>query len=205
MKVLFTAEGAQFLNIHIRPSMRRHPRKNPSTGDIRSARRTFITPDLIITPVPEVAIAAPTRLESIAWLEDVGSPKYQVRRSHRIAEQRAEATVSCVILAVCTSPAPTVFATAVPDRAPRRFRTAAMPTAARGESTRVETEVAIAFAVSWKPFMKSKMTARTITARRREKESCMLEDYGLEDVCHVLAPVGGIFQQLVYLFPFYYL
>jgi hypothetical protein len=44
------------------------------------------------------------------------------------------------------------------------FRTAALRTAARGESARVETDVAIEFAVSWKPFVKSKKSATATTA-----------------------------------------
>ena len=56
-------------------------------------------------------------------------------------------------------PFPTVFATAVVTNAPARFATEAMNTATRGVSARVETDVATAFAVSWKPFVKSKPSA----------------------------------------------
>ncbi len=56
-------------------------------------------------------------------------------------------------------PLPTVFATAVVANAPARFAIDAISTAIRGESARVETEVATAFAVSWKPFVKSKTSA----------------------------------------------
>ena len=56
-------------------------------------------------------------------------------------------------------PWPTVFATAVVTNAPARFASAATVTACRGVSARVETEVATAFAVSWKPFVKSKTSA----------------------------------------------
>ena len=41
---------------------------------------------------------------------------------------------------------------------------AALITAARGESARVETDVAIELAVSWKPLVKSKKRATTTTA-----------------------------------------
>ena len=44
------------------------------------------------------------------------------------------------------------------------MRTAALSTAARGDSARVETLVAIEFAVSWKPFVKSKKSATATTA-----------------------------------------
>jgi hypothetical protein len=56
-------------------------------------------------------------------------------------------------------PLPTVVATAVVTKAPARFATAATKTAVRGESARVETEVATALAVSWNPFVKSKPSA----------------------------------------------
>jgi hypothetical protein len=41
----------------------------------------------------------------------------------------------------------------VPRNAPVTFITAARSSAARGVSARVETEVAIAFAASWKPLV----------------------------------------------------
>jgi len=47
----------------------------------------------------------------------------------------------------------TVLATLVEIRAPRRFSPAAIITATRGERARVDTEVAIALAVSWKPLV----------------------------------------------------
>ncbi|MNW53159.1 hypothetical protein D3C74_307090 [compost metagenome] len=46
-----------------------------------------------------------------------------------------------------------VSATSVPSRAPVKFMTAAMSRAARGVSARVETDVAIALAASWNPFV----------------------------------------------------
>ena len=66
---------------------------------------------------------------------------------------------------------PTVFATAVVTNAPTRFAIDAIATAMRGESARVETEVATAFAVSWKPFVKSKPSATTTTTTRRTSPS----------------------------------
>ena len=48
---------------------------------------------------------------------------------------------------------PTVLATSCPRSAPAKFITAASDRATRGVSARVETEVAIAFAASWKPFV----------------------------------------------------
>ena len=51
-------------------------------------------------------------------------------------------------------PAPTVCATAVPNEERRaKLKNAAQTTALPGDSTRVETTVAIELAASWKPLM----------------------------------------------------
>ena len=47
------------------------------------------------------------------------------------------------------------FATPTNVIAPKKFIIAAISTATRGGRARVETDVAIAFAVSWKPLIKS--------------------------------------------------
>ena len=47
----------------------------------------------------------------------------------------------------------TVLATSWPRKAPTKFITAAITSATRGVSARVETEVAIALAASWKPLV----------------------------------------------------
>ena len=54
---------------------------------------------------------------------------------------------------IVASPDAIVIATAVPVSAPRKFAVADMRIAYSGLSARVETDVAIAFAVSWKPLM----------------------------------------------------
>ena len=63
-----------------------------------------------------------------------------------------------------TIPFAIVAATLNETNAPTKLSTAAIATAFRGESARVETLVAIEFAVSWKPFVKSKKSATTTTA-----------------------------------------
>src|SRR5688500_13401150 len=79
-----------------------------------------------------------------------------------------------------------------------KLSTAAMPIAAAGLRTRVATTVAMALAVSWNPFMKSKMTARTIT--RISSVQAMKPSSGILDyqppkyVGYVLGLVGGFFQ-----------
>ncbi len=53
-----------------------------------------------------------------------------------------------------TIPEPTVFATAVPNtKAATKLKKAAHTTACPGDSTRVDTTVAIELAASWKPLM----------------------------------------------------
>ena len=68
-------------------------------------------------------------------------------------------TMLCSIM-----PPPMAFATArVPVNAAAKLKTAAQITAASGLRTRVPTMVAMEFAESWKPLLKSKMNAiRTI-------------------------------------------
>ena len=57
-------------------------------------------------------------------------------------------------------PVPIVLATPVNIRAPKKFIEAARTIATLGESARVDTDVAIVLAVSWKPLIKSKMRAK---------------------------------------------
>lgn len=64
---------------------------------------------------------------------------------------------------------PIVFATPVKVNAPAKFITAAIRMATRGGKARVETDVAMAFAVSWKPLMKSNARARKITIPMTQK------------------------------------
>src|SRR5438876_688441 len=67
---------------------------------------------------------------------------------------------------LCTTPChSTPFDPDWTSAAPIRFATAATKTAARGESARVETEVATALAVSWNPLVKSKPSATTTTTQ----------------------------------------
>ncbi len=89
-----------------------------------------------------------------AWEEDEGRPKYQVMRFQVIAPTRPAITTTrpeVPVGGVITSL--TVLATFCPRNAPTKFITAAITRATRGVSARVETEVAIALAASWKPLV----------------------------------------------------
>src|SRR5438477_4065396 len=83
------------------------------------------------------------------------------------APRSAASTTIWVTAAVSTIPFPRVDATSVEMSAPSTFATAAMPRAIPGRSARVEMEVAIAFAESWKPLVKSKRRAVATTTRSR--------------------------------------
>ena len=94
-------------------------------------------------------------------------PRYQVIRFQVIAASSVATTATWVASCGSTSPAPTVFATAVPVSAPSEVERGGHQDRLRGLSTRVATTVAMAFAVSWKPLMKSKMTARISDDRQQ--------------------------------------
>ena len=63
-------------------------------------------------------------------------------------------------------PVAIVAATASDRNAPTKFSIAASATATRGDIARVEIDVATAFAVSWKPLVKSNASAVATTIQR---------------------------------------
>jgi hypothetical protein len=94
-----------------------------------------------------------------------GIPKLHVIRFHAIAPSSAANTTFGFTIDTSIIPLPTVLATAVPTvNNARKLNDAAHTTAATGLNTRVPTIVAIEFAESWKPLLKSKMNAKTIIA-----------------------------------------
>src|SRR5579884_266544 len=134
----------------------------PSTTLPRSAQATASRPPAWATP-------APTRPPTKACVELLGSPRYQVARFQAMAPSSPAITLSRLGR---WSRVAMVLETALPKkstviRAPIRLSTAESSTARRGERARVETEVAMALAVSWKPLVKSKATATTKVATSR--------------------------------------
>src|SRR3954469_6426722 len=119
---------------------------------------------------PWATRVAPTIPPINACDEDDGSPNDQVARFHAIAPIKPANTVSSVIEVESTMPLAIVAATASERNAPTKFRLADIATAARGESARVDTEVAIALAVSWNPLVKSKASAVPTTIQRTTSE-----------------------------------
>src|SRR3954452_11353575 len=114
---------------------------------------TFSTSPLHSTVPPEAKVA-PTIPPISACEDEDGSPNHQVIRFQAIAPMSPANTVWSVTEPESTIPLAIVAATANDKNAPTKFSPAAITTAARGDSARVETDVAIEFAVSWKPLVK---------------------------------------------------
>ena len=76
-----------------------------------------------------------------------------------------------MIASASTMPLAIVAATSSEMNAPTKLRIAASATAARGDIARVEIVVATAFAVSWKPLVKSNASAVATTMTRMRSES----------------------------------
>ncbi len=127
---------------------------NPMTGELIIGTSTLLKmPSSFSAPKPAATIVAPSRPPiSACELED-GSARYHVIRFQVIAPMSAAATTAWVVVASSTRPAPIVLATAVPANAPMKLNAVAIRIAWRGCRARVATDVAIAFAVSWKPLM----------------------------------------------------
>jgi len=125
-------------------------------------------PDAQITPPqPSAATVAPMRPPNSACDELDGRPSNQVKTFQRIAPTNPAKTItsrSCPPTASSwTMPLATVAATATERKAPMRFSAAERATAMRGRSAPVAMEVAIALAVSWKPLVKSNVSAVAMT------------------------------------------
>ena len=127
-----------------------------------------------------------------------------------MAPSNAASTIFVLIRSDATMSLPTVFATAVVTNAPARLATEAIRTARRGVKALVETDVATAFAVSWKPFVKSKPRATTTTTTSRASfnvavlvgaRSAVLDENRLEHVGGVFACVDSFLELLVNVLP----
>src|SRR5262249_11788715 len=152
------------------------------------------------TVVPP-ARAAPTRPPKRAWEDEEGRPKYQVTRFQMIAPRRAAKRMPIPLdpSGVSIRPSLTVLATPEPRKAPSRCIAAAMASAVRGVSARVDTDVAIAFAESWKPFVYVKKSATAMVTTRAKVSidaSGLLDGDGLHRVRHVLERVRRLFQDV---------
>ncbi len=150
----FSLPGCATRNSHMMPIITKYASVNPTSGDTIIGMTTFprMPPH---STVPAAASVAPTSPPISACDEDDGRPSAQVITFHTIAPVTPASTTSrlAVTWGSSTMPDPTVCATPVPRNAPTRFIDAATSSAARGVRARVDTEVAIAFAASWKPLV----------------------------------------------------
>jgi hypothetical protein len=135
-----------------------------SIGEITAGTTTFVrTVPKCTAPVPAATSVAPMSPPNSACDELDGRPSSQVSRFHMIAPTSPAKITTGPICASSTIPLEIVLATSTERNAPTRFRTPAIVTAVFGESAPVAIEVAIAFAVSWNPLVKSKMSAVATT------------------------------------------
>src|SRR6478672_1579819 len=102
-------------------------------------------------------------------------------------------------------PAPTAFATAtLPVNSAAKLKNAAHSTAAKGLRTRVPTIVAMEFAESWKPLLKSKMNAIAMIAMTYQttgKGSGVLDGNAVHRVRYAHALIDRDLQRFVHLLP----
>src|SRR3954447_1011112 len=171
-----------------------------STGATSAGTMTFSTSPLQSTAeAPWEAIVAPTIPPIKACEDEDGRPNHQVARFQAIAPIRPANTVSSVIVPASTMPLAIVAATSSDRKAPTKFSVAVIATATRGVIARVDTDVAIAFAVSWKPLVKSKAIAVATTIQRTASECTalpILDDDARDDVHRGLRGVDRILEAL---------
>ena len=96
---------------------------------------------------------------------------------------------------------PIVRATSCPRMAPTRLSDAAMMTATTGESTRVETTVAMALPLSCAPFVKSKTSATRMMAMSRKGVLNIFQNHAFNHMCKVVHQVNGRFKTVIDMSP----
>ena len=139
-----------------------------TTGEATAGISTFSTTLSKCTPCdPAPTQTAPISPPNSACDELDGSPTSQVSRFHRIAPTSPAKIMPGETSVSSTMPPEIVLATSVDRKAPTTFRTPLMSTAVFGLSAPVAMDVAIAFAVSWNPLVKSKARAVTMTTATR--------------------------------------
>ena len=137
----------------------------PSTAQRSGAK--IINPSTLIHHIttttlhPACATPAPRRPPKRLWLDEEGRPSFHVSRFQLIAATRADAVTVRVIAESSIRPLPTVFATSwfVKRKNAKKFAPAAITIALFGDITRVATMVAIEFAESCIPLLKSNASA----------------------------------------------
>src|SRR5205085_5883583 len=204
-KVRLSGPGAQARKSQYSASITRKPTTSPVRGEPRPGSTTLATMPLPwMKAGPWATSMAPIRPPMRACVEELGKPRRHVIRFHAMAPTRAAPTRVSVTLSVTTMPLPTVAATCVVRNAPARLSAAESRTAVRGLSARVETEVAMALAVSWKPLVKSNASATAIM-RTMTRSLAIFQHHVLQGVAHILTLVKGALHQVVDPVPLHHL
>ena len=142
-------------------------RMNPSSGDSTIPSAVFPSPPNTTALKPAFATPAPVNPPISAWLLLDGSPTPHVTRFQTIAPTSAPKMTCASMTPALTMPVPIVSATCSPNTAnAMKLKNAAHTTAVLGLRTRVETTVAIEFAASCRPFMKSNASATATSPKR---------------------------------------
>src|SRR5437764_3385788 len=142
------------------------------SGETAAGTSTFSTILAKCTdPAPAETQVAPIKPPNRACDELDGKPPNHVTKFHTIAPTSPPNTIAGPILASSTNPLEIVLATSTDSKAPTRFSTAEMATAARGRRAPVAIDVAIEFAVSWKQLVKSKTRAVNTTSTTSNEAS----------------------------------
>jgi hypothetical protein len=149
LKCLSTFEGEDFFAKNITIPEIMNDITIPSKGAITIKITILITPAKITELHPALATAAPTKPPTRVCDELEGKPYHQVRRFQVIAATKAAAITVRLIASGLITPFPIVAATFKGKiRKATKLKNAAIPTAATGESTFVDTTVAIELAES---------------------------------------------------------
>ena len=137
------------------------PSKQPDQRRQHDEHADLLQPGRDQRAHPALATAAPAMPPTSACDELVGRPRYQVITSHAIAPtspakitplSRTSGSTTSFAIVAATAGAEDQEGGEVEERRPRDGLS-------RGESTRVETTVAMEFAASWKPLKKSNASA----------------------------------------------
>ena len=160
------------------------PSTIPMIGDSTMKRAILRMPEPTRPFRPSVGRVAPTIPPASACDDEEGSPHFQVRRFQTMAPKSAAKITDSTSDEPCPRsrskwmmPLPIVFATwsSPPQKAgaaAAKLKKAAQATALTGVRTRVDTTVAIEFAASWKPLMKSKMSATAMRPMTEARSMC---------------------------------
>jgi len=121
----------------------------PRKGAITIKATILITPDITTDLTPELTMAEPTSPPTRVCEELDGKPNHQVIRFHVIAATSAAAITVRLIISGSITPFPIVVATLKGNTVNAiKLKKAAIATAANGDSTFVDTTVAMEFAES---------------------------------------------------------